>query len=150
MSCTREELVAEAYSWIDTPWQHGQSCKYVGCDCIGAIRGMVREKGLDDPFVTGRAQKFAGYGPQPVPELLLEACDLYMDRISIAAIQLADILVMSFVKNIPQHFGIVSKLNPTYIIHCLAGAGKVAENRIDGIWARRIVRAYALRGLANG
>lgn len=148
---TREEFVAITHTWEGTPYQHGQSCKYVGCDCLGLIRGCAREAGLEDPFVTGQAIKFAGYGPVPVPELLTEACDLYMDRISFASIQIADILVLSYIRrSVPHHFGIVSRLNPMYMIHSHARVQKVTENRIDGIWARRIVSAYSLRGMVNG
>ena len=42
---TREAVIAEARSWLGTPWHHQASLKGVGCDCIGFIRGVAQ------PFV---------------------------------------------------------------------------------------------------
>ncbi len=46
---TRAAIVAEAWSWIGTPYRHQASLKGVGCDCLGLIRGVWR----------------ALYGPEP-------------------------------------------------------------------------------------
>jgi NlpC/P60 family putative phage cell wall peptidase len=35
-------IVAEARSWIGTPYHHQASLKGVGCDCIGLVRGIWR------------------------------------------------------------------------------------------------------------
>ena len=35
-------LVAEARSWIGTPYRHQASLKGVGCDCLGLLRGVWR------------------------------------------------------------------------------------------------------------
>ena len=47
----------------------------------------------------------------------------------------------------PQHFGFLSAVQPDYMIHAYAGARRVVEHGIDHVWQRRIVRAYALRGV---
>ncbi len=36
-------IVAEARSWIGTPYRHQASLKGVGCDCLGLLRGVWRE-----------------------------------------------------------------------------------------------------------
>jgi hypothetical protein len=38
---TRDAVIAEARSWLGTPWHHQASLKGVGCDCIGFIRGVA-------------------------------------------------------------------------------------------------------------
>jgi len=39
---TRAGIVAEARDWIGTPYRHQASCKGVGCDCLGLVRGVWR------------------------------------------------------------------------------------------------------------
>lgn len=39
---TGERAVAEARSWLGTPYQHQASLKGVGCDCLGLVRGVWR------------------------------------------------------------------------------------------------------------
>jgi NlpC/P60 family putative phage cell wall peptidase len=139
----RAQIVSEAREWIGTPWKHQASVKGVGCDCIGLIRGIARAVGLTDPFVTGEAARFAGYGRTPDADLLLEACGDYLDPGQGA---LGDILVMRFEKE-PQHFALISCLAPRRIIHAYAQARKVAENGMDRLWLSRIVRTYSFRGI---
>jgi NlpC/P60 family putative phage cell wall peptidase len=42
MTITRTTIVAEARSWIGTPYRHQASLKGVGCDCLGLVRGVWR------------------------------------------------------------------------------------------------------------
>src|SRR5690606_6011340 len=37
-----DEIVAEALSWLGTPYRHQAYSKGVGCDCLGLIRGVWR------------------------------------------------------------------------------------------------------------
>ena len=46
---TRNDIIAEAASWLGTPYHHRASLKGVGCDCLGLVRGIYR----------------ALYGPEP-------------------------------------------------------------------------------------
>jgi len=45
MDVTRAAVVAEARTWVGTPFQHNQSCKGHGCDCIGLVIGIYRALG---------------------------------------------------------------------------------------------------------
>ena len=40
---TRDAIAAAARGWVGTPYHHQASCKGVGCDCLGLIRGLWRE-----------------------------------------------------------------------------------------------------------
>jgi NlpC/P60 family putative phage cell wall peptidase len=46
---TRATLVAEARSWIGTPYRHQASLKRVGCDCLGLVRGVWRAVQGEEP-----------------------------------------------------------------------------------------------------
>jgi NlpC/P60 family putative phage cell wall peptidase len=147
---TREQVVDEARAWIGTKYQHQASLKGVAVDCIGLIRGVARGVGIEDPFVSGKAREFEGYSQHPNPLLLTLACEEFMDRIKVAEAMLGDVLVFNFVDRQvpqPQHFGIISQTDPTYIIHSLAGH-KVVEHHLNNVWAARILAAYRLRGVA--
>lgn len=49
MDVTRAQVVAEARTWIGTKFQHNQSCKGHGCDCIGLVIGVFRALGCIAP-----------------------------------------------------------------------------------------------------
>jgi len=52
MIITRAAVVAEARSWIGTPYRHQASCKGVGCDCLGLVRGVWRAAIGPEPEAT--------------------------------------------------------------------------------------------------
>lgn len=99
-----------------------------------------------DPDVSS---EFDGYGRQPDPAMLRRAVNRYLDPASKPG--LGDIYMMFFEEE-PQHFAIISRENPIYIIHSLAskhrGGGRVVEHRLDDSWRSRIVSAHRFRGVA--
>lgn len=142
---TGEAIVLEARRWLGTPYQHQASLMGVGCDCIGIVSGTGASFKMPEAEAWRADIRFRGYGPTPVPSKLLEACDLYLDRISVAVAALGDILLFTFLRE-PMHFGIISRSDPRYIIHAYAPIGRVVEHAIDSKWERRIVGAYRYRG----
>ena len=52
---TRQQVVDEALTWVGTPYQHHQSCKGVGADCVGLCLGVFKALGCIAP----------GWFPQP-------------------------------------------------------------------------------------
>ncbi len=49
----RAALVAEARSWLGTPWHHRARVKGVGVDCAQFVVGVYSGAGLVDPIETG-------------------------------------------------------------------------------------------------
>ncbi len=142
---TRTAIVDEARAWIGTRWLHQAALKGVGCDCIGLVAGVARELGI-----TGAERFFAtpalrAYGRAPEPRLI-DACEMLLDPIRTTDAGPGDVLVLRF-ETEPQHFALMSSSVPPYMIHALAMARRVAEHRIDAIWASRIVRAFRFRGV---
>lgn len=146
---TREQVVQIARSWVGTPWKHQASLKGVGSDCGGLIRGVAVEAHLLPADYTSSPEwaPYRGYGRQPSGDGLLSACATLFDPVETRAYQVADILLMRF-EGDPQHVAIVSARTPhPYIVHAYLQARRVVENRLDAIWASRIVAAYSFRGL---
>lgn len=150
---TRQQIADEARTWVGTPYQHQQSLKGIAVDCIGLIRGVARNVGLDDPFSSGNAREYEGYSRMPNAMLLIQACDEFMNRIKQSEATLGDVLLFNFIDRgigDPQHFGLVSQTYPVqYMIHSLAPF-RVVEHVIDGNWRKRIIGAYKLRGVTDG
>lgn len=45
---TRAAIVAEAESWLGTPFHWQQAAKGAGCDCKGLVAGVARELGMPE------------------------------------------------------------------------------------------------------
>lgn len=143
---TRAQIVAEARTWIGTPYQHQASLKGVGCDCIGLIIGVARVLGIPEAKAYDSDLRYKGYGRPPNPKMLIAACDEYLDRVPVPNALPGDIALGRIEKE-PQHFGILSSIDPPYIIHSYTQVGKVTENRADENWQAKVLRIYRYRGL---
>ncbi len=86
------------------------------------------------------------YGMTPDPAFLWAACERFLVRISLSAATLGDLLVMAFPRQ-PQHFAIISRINPTYVIHAYLQRRQVVENGLP-IAGATLLRAYRFRGVA--
>jgi NlpC/P60 family putative phage cell wall peptidase len=149
---TRADVVAEARTWIGTPWQHQAHAKGIGADCAGLIGGVAVALGLvpADWWDTAAAPH-AGYSRQPSGDGLLRVLDRFMLRISTAAVQPGDVAVMRFRRD-PQHLGIVVPYaaGGLALVHAMNGGAvrEVSEHRIDERWYARMMHAYALPGVS--
>jgi NlpC/P60 family putative phage cell wall peptidase len=144
--CTPEQIAAEARSWVGTPWHHQASLRGIGADCIGLVVGVAAACGVKEAAIYRSDPLSRGYGREPVPEMLLGLADKFLDRIAIESARLGDVLLFN-VRQVPMHFGIISREAPRYIVHSYITVDKVAENRLDVVWARRVTRAYRFRGI---
>lgn len=152
---TREQIVAEAQSWMGTKWCHQACVKGAGVDCIGLIAGVADALGIPEAKAWRADMRFRGYGITPESSKLLEAVALYLDPIPRAAAKLGDILIFAYVVpdrriKLPIHFGIISRVNPEYVIHAYAPepVNRVCENIISGAWEKRVHSARRYRGIA--
>lgn len=147
MMATGYDVVAEAHSWLGTPFVHQASKRGVGVDCVGLIAGVARELGLPGIAAFDASPKYKGYGREPDPKVLLRGCQEFLDEISLDEVREGDILLMRYARD-PMHFAIVTRLDPMYVIHALGVTTRnVAEHRLDDVWRSRILRAYRYRGL---
>jgi NlpC/P60 family putative phage cell wall peptidase len=147
---TGAQVVAEARTWLRTPFQHQASLKGVGTDCIGFIAGVALACGLPDAAAFKNDPEFRGYGRTPDAELLERGCAAYLERIAFADAQPGDVLRMRM-DNDPRHFVFVSRLNPIYILHAYsmqsAKLSRVVEHGLGPVWRARVDQAYRFRGI---
>ena len=136
-----EEALAEARSWLGTPYHHQASCKGVGADCLGLLRGVWRSlfetEPEDMPAYTPDWSETTGF------EVLAEGAARHLiakDRDQAAP---GDVLLFRMKgASVAKHLGIQSEIGPTpKFIHAYSRHG-VVENHLSAAWARRVVARF--------
>ena len=135
-------VVAEARSWIGTPYLHQASVKGAGADCLGLVRGIWRS--------------LYQHEPEPVPpytddwaepdhrEVLLLAARRWLLEKPVARQASGDVLLFRMRSgSIAKHLGVQSQAGPEpRFIHAYTGHG-VVENALSQPWCRRIAARFA-------
>ncbi len=155
MSLTSSLIVAEARSWIGTPYRHQASLKGVGCDCLGLVRGVWRALLGEEP------ERAPPYSPDWAEalrqETLAQAAARHLESIALSQPSLAsgggpgwgpgDVLLFRWRAHLPaKHAAIVTA--PDLMVHAHDGAA-VTEVAIAPWWRRRIAYAFRFPGLAG-
>lgn len=132
----RAALVAEALTWVGTPYHANQRAKGVGADCIGLVAGVALACGLDVPDLP------LAYPPKP-DGTLQPFLDANLVRIATEP-QSGDILLISL--NIePHHLALV--LDGARILHAYRPAGKVVMQPHDAYWKGVTRAVYRFPGV---
>lgn len=138
MIVSREAIIAEARSWIETPYRHQASCKNVGCDCLGLLRGVWREVHGNEP--ESPPPYSADWAEANKAEALAEAARRHLEEISLDAIVPGDVLLFRWRASLPaKHCAIL--VAPDRMIHAHDGAA-VAEVYFASWWRRRLAFAF--------
>ncbi|MEO1460608.1 MAG: hypothetical protein AAFV49_24055, partial [Pseudomonadota bacterium] len=82
-----EAVLAAARGWLGTPYRHQASCRGVGADCLGLVRGVWREVlGAEPCTVPAYTPDWAEAGAEPgAPERMLEAAGRWLLPVAGAA-----------------------------------------------------------------
>lgn len=142
---SRAAVVAEAMSWLGTPYRHQASLKGVGCDCLGLVRGIWR----------------ALYGPEPEPltaytpdwaearggETLAAAAGRHLVRTGIDRTADGDVLLFRWRSNLPAKHAAVL-VSADRIVHAHQGAA-VATATLTPWWRRRMAYAFSFPGVID-
>lgn len=150
---TRADVVAEARSWLATPFLHQQHTKGLATDCLGFIGGVAVGVGVFPATAWADAfSEHASYGRLPYAGRLLAACHKFLIPIEIDAAREADILCMRFTGE-PAHVAYLAPyaLGGLSLIHAWSRArpqAGVVEHVFDRKWRSRVVEAFALPGVA--
>ncbi|MBI1186919.1 MAG: peptidase P60 [Alphaproteobacteria bacterium] len=138
----RSAILAEARSWIGTPYRHQASVKGTGCDCLGLVRGVWRA--------------LYGEEPQPVPpytpdwaeaqgaETLLDAATAHL--VAADAPAPGDVLLFRMAQGAPmKHAAIFAERDR--VIHAYWGRA-VVESRYAPWWRTRCGAVFSFPGAA--
>jgi NlpC/P60 family putative phage cell wall peptidase len=153
LEITGAAIVAEALSWVGTPYRHQASLKGVGCDCLGLIRGVWRA------FYGPEPEAMPAYTPDWAEargaETLAAAARRHLSEIAPADAGAGDVLLFRWRANLPaKHAAILISVSRSDLrsssplvgadrfVHAQQGAA-VATAALTPWWRRRI--AYAFR-----
>lgn len=124
MTClTRAAVVAEARSWIGTPYHHAADVKDHGVDCAMLLVRVYCDLGLVEPF-----------DPRPYTRdwFLHRNEERYLGFLLARSEEvrwpgLGDIILFRMGRCF-AHAGIVSRVDPLNIVHAFANSGRVVED----------------------
>lgn len=136
---TAERVVAEALSWVGTPYRHQASLKGAGCDCLGLIRGVWRALYGAEPEVAPGYT--ADWAEAKGAETLADAAARHMTRIDAADAAAGDVLLFRWRANLPAKHAVILT-GADRFVHAQEGAA-VSAASLTPWWRRRI--AYAFR-----
>ena len=132
--------MAEARTWLGTPFRHQGRAKGAGVDCAGLVVGVAKALGLSEFDTTA-------YGRLPNGHQMRRLCDEHLRSIQLDALLPGDVLLMAW-RRYPQHLAIVADHPQGLgIVHAHESAGQVVEHRLDEVWRARIRAAYAFPGV---
>jgi NlpC/P60 family putative phage cell wall peptidase len=145
MTFTRDAVIAEARSWLGTPWHHQASLKGVGCDCIGFVRGVAKPFAGEVPIPLDYPETWHLYRAEPRMYLgFKEHCE----EIAPADALAGDILLFGAGKGPAHHCAYVTPDGG--LIHCYREAGKVVEQALTEWWRGKLQHAFRLPGIQEG
>jgi hypothetical protein len=141
---TRQSVISEARTWLNTPWKHQGRTKQ-GCDCVGPLLG-VREVLLKKSRYEFRCDYTFNN-----PDLeLMHTLDTFLISKPIEDIKIADILLFKF-DMAPRHVAILTPYsNESFgLLHSHIKVGKVVEHRFANVWRSKIFKAYEIPGIID-
>lgn len=142
---TGAAIIAEALTWVGTPYRHQGSLKDVGCDCLGLIRGVWRAIYGAEPERAGAyAPDWAEAGGE---DRFLSAARRHCREKPIAEAASSDLILFRWRSHLPaKHAGIV--LEPGRFIHAYQGHSVIVSALVPQ-WRNRIAAAFAFPGPAE-
>lgn len=148
---SRARIVAEARSWIGTPYIHRASLKGAGCDCLGLVRGVWRAVyGAEPEALPAYA---ADWAEATGEERLAGAGMRHLVPVAIGDIRPGDVMLFRWRAHLPaKHAAILTDTpgpdGPARMIHAHDGAA-VAEVHLAPWWRRRLAYAFAFPALGD-
>jgi len=145
---TRPAILAEARSWIGTPYLHRASLKGHGADCLGLVRGVWRTLvGPEPEALPPYAPDWAEAGQR---ETLADTARRCLVPVPVEAARPGDVLLFRFRAHLPaKHAAFLSEGSVSEggrMIHAYDGA-RVCESHLSSWWRRRLAFAFAFPGV---
>jgi NlpC/P60 family putative phage cell wall peptidase len=147
----RAAIVAEARSWVGTPYRHQASIQGVGCDCLGLVRGVWRALYGDEPEAPPPYRPdWAETGGR---ETLLEAARRHLVEIPVSAARPGDVLLFRMSPDAClKHCAILADGRPgdpeRRMLHAYWGRA-VVESWLGPWWRRRLAHAFSFPDVSD-
>lgn len=134
-----DRVIAEAVTWLGTPYRHQGSRKGVGCDCLGLVRGVWRAVYGAEPEAPGAYA--ADWAEIDARDRLLDAARRWCIARPVDRMAPGDLLVFRWRPHLPaKHLGIL--LEGGRFIHAYQGSAVMASP-LAPQWRRRLAGVFA-------
>lgn len=145
MASLRDQLCAEALTWVGTPFQHLQCCKGAGVDCAQLLYAVGRSCGC--LAATWRCPVYsAEYHLHQENPLFLQTLEaLGCIAVPVAQRQPGDIVMFRWQGHQPSHAGIL--VTPDTMVHALF-EDRVRHHSVRGVWLQRLAAVYMFPGVS--
>jgi hypothetical protein len=148
-----EKIVAEARTWVGTPYAHQAQLKGVGVDCVGLILGTGKGSGFMGPDVDERFKVFGGYSRVPNPRRMREGMETFLDPAPFGMPKAGEcpptgsIGWFQWRADLPMHLAVIARFEgrPS-MIHAYSFAGRAVEHTLNAIWLARLNSVWVYRG----
>ncbi len=131
-----DKVIAEALSWCGTPYQHQASCKGVGTDCLGLLRGVYRALYGAEPQMP---PPYGPYAEAGEAALLHMAAQTYLSETD-APLAGGQVLLFQMRRRYPpRHVGIA--ISADHMVHALS-SGHVCTTALAPWWQRHLVARF--------
>lgn len=136
----RAQIVAEARSWLGTPYRHQAVTRGAGADCLGLVRGVWQGLYGAEPE-RPPAYSLDWFEPQGV-EGLWAAAARHLAEKPVDQMRPGDVLLFRMrTGSVAKHLGILTTDEPAFI-HAYTRHG-VVESPLSAPWRRRVVACFA-------
>ena len=133
------DIAEAARALVGTPYHHQGRKPGVGLDCIGVPIAAARAAGLD-------VHDFAGYGPLPMPEVLLTEIAKDCDEITLGEAKPGDVLCFKTGLVTPTHFGVL--VDDQHFVHAYNKLDRVGVQLLDPRWIRALHSVWRIKGVS--
>lgn len=138
MSTLAERIVAEAESYIGTPFLHQGSLKHLGIDCAHYVANVINAAREGTPPI----EIPEGYKPQEDGTVMMRLLGTNAQFVLTEDRQPGDVLALCdealHDPDIPRHLAFVSEVTLTTTFICHASERGVRRHRINSHWIARI------------
>jgi NlpC/P60 family putative phage cell wall peptidase len=139
----RQDIVAEAMSWLGTPYHHHASQKGLGVDCVHLLCAVYEACGVMPPFDPGHYPVDWHMHRSEEPDLQgLEKQGV----VRTGAPHVGDVAIFRFGRTF-SHAGVYVARNQ--IIHAYKGAGVILTRISEEPLRGRICQSYSIEGLLS-
>lgn len=135
-------IIELARAWIGTPYVHQASVKGAGCDCLGLLRGIWRERHGEEPEVI---PPYLPDWDEPGRENLHDGLARHLEPVPLAKIASGDVLLFRMMPRVPaRHCAILAEQDgrPT-LIHARQNK-RVSEEVFSAFWRKKLAYAFRL------
>jgi NlpC/P60 family putative phage cell wall peptidase len=131
-------IVAEARSWVGTPYHHQAALKGVGCDCLGLVRGVYANVYGSEPELPPAYSR--DWAETQARETLAEGAGRHLMAIPIGIASPGDVLLFALNDQSPaKHCSIMT--TPDRMVHAIESHA-VTEVHLVPWWRVRIRFAF--------